>query len=1850
MTSDDANKGDTVVADRLKLTSKSSDNPSWRIVTEPAIGQARQSCHHYIAYRSATLVSHSAGSTLKEYKGEDGTLVTSLVPLPEGKDMPPVVRIHAEDLYIYSGDTFDFPGKTVILMVKRLFVVPGNSSEPVTFLVKGADYPASPYNDKDEGPQGGTGDNGRDGDADHNITKARDGYQGGQGQTGLPGGEAGRFFFCGQVISLCGADVVIKIAAIGGKGGQGQRGGRGGTGGKGPYTGWHQAEDSINGGNGGQGGRGGTGGAGGHGGTVVIRQLPVTAYPVGTHSVTFDAVVTGGEGGEGGPGGYGGFGGESGTYQTGGPGYYPIDVPCNKGASGGEGDTGYKPSESGPIGHKTVRKIDPLTLDPTTPPSIAALISSKLPLGPFASLLDPFFMQMVLQRLLFEYELLYGSQYDLSDVNTAPAVGSPRYNFDDTSRWLTGMSESLSVLDNKYEDAVWPEGGWSVSENKYVQLTDQTFKTDTSQSADLRSDETKDFWNSTTQKNGRATFLTAFKDLAGFSFHDNALQARDLYQQTFRYIPRINFNMETFEHATAALQQIEDARGAYADAIAQGDAQKDAIRASIQEMDIIDSHKYEDRAKAKEAINDAIKWTEKWRQDLEKKKADVKSSISLVFALAVGRFVCTEVEKVIGAAATCMMFTAGSAARTVKTGNLLSVGNAGASAVNSNDLQIILEIDDIDSSLDGDKLQKEIGDRANVELAAKTVRLLTVEESKFRALCDSYFNGAVTRGARQAFEDLLSTAKGYHQSLIAYQRTILSQAQVESRLAQAADAKGRAERQVDLSEPSISVLYQYYDIVYAMQKARVMKLYHDSIRVITALKLERLNVVDQLIHLGSWQNVSGQEFNTQIITKLADNIDDLRSGFAYHSASIFKPSKTLTAVSHPWLFGGVLQPDGTFSKRTGVVKPFSIDITPETALEYLDIDLTMYSHVRLVECWIVLKGAVRNLQEGESIDVNETDETKWPEIVISTVFSRKFTVTSGYREVTVDGVKGKEPAGHDFEMDTSDLLSSYRYDPKNPQITHSASKLVDPRTRMVYLGDGTYCPLQTPLTVWNVYWNEDLINTSNVTGIQFNLEIHANSAQAVHNNMLYAALGNDDDELAPDFQDSPVLSPNASILKLPTSDFPRVEVIEEQVDAPLNLSLTQLPSGQDTLFDPVSGITVFPVLPGTWRPWVARTVRSIAIRATTNLGLRNGNERGFEAVHSFMRALTPTGYTTRRTLGSTAIRGLNAISPDIDVRTQYLLNNPRHLRALSASRDAVDSVVSSVDSVQTSDRYNTLHTVAQVDEGHSGIVGGAVELQNAGDLFQDAAGGVRHRALVYLFSSFGQGSLFITGQHRDSLNKLTEAKDRLEYCLIHEDEISKDAITFFQGGGNLKDVDVRLGKNSIIRFADISVRYEGIRKDIIVLSATAATTSVHVLVGLNQWMMRYDPRRPHEIIFVNVLQGEHNNLFFDVGNLAAGEHLMALSWRLMVLKVKAERTGVDLDTIIKNEAPYLAQAQSWFRYIDAPLRPYVVRKSRLGSRVEFDRRETIDHEIKSLSLIQKPEVMLANLTGQGMPTSERPPSVTLNDFVLYPGDYATPGSNSTLAGNSPVSTISTHQLSEMRRRVEQELGDFMFNDPTRTQFKQDTDKVIDGYIKSLADVKRTPQALYDEITREPNYLIDVRDVVRKSFVTGIATQVTGEVRNLAAFKSMSPSSLYRLVMDTMECHVHTPLIDRGGLVESYARLKLIGKVATVSPAEVGQLLAQSTQEVSTKSAQYLATQAATAAARKLDPNDPNTETAIEKAERLENEAREKYEEAKATETENTDLDTIVKDPQGAHDTADKDKDAVEQQLEGLRNV
>jgi hypothetical protein len=458
------------------------------------------------------------------------------VSIPEGASVSNNVMIFAEELVLYRGSKFEWPSKNVTIFARRIIIAPrygetlaSNDEHFVKFDCSGTDATDSYANQSSTAATNGS--DGENGSRSGNTTAGVNGTNGKDGGSASPGGT---IRVCAQLLTLVpeAEDKTLRLVSKGGNGGRGQQGGKGGKGSNGvKHNGVinypiHQRADASN---GGDGGSGGGGGDGANGGLIDFCRL-VASVPMASsrfRSVPLSTDVQFGINGVSGTGGDHGPAGEAGYV------YYVFYMSAHsyRGKGASDGSCGTTPTTN---------------TSTHSAGTVRAVSYNAASLGAWALCISPALLQMLVQRLLFEYDVLFGNFFD---VEPGQNKSLERLRFERSFSWLMSLNDDIKKFETSADLAF-----------KYTPSKPDTPAEEKNQEEALRA-----VFGGTTWQHDRQ--LISARRIARISFDKLCslggdelppIPSVDSYDQSFRLVPNVGISIKRLEQAAKAMESVKE--------------------------------------------------------------------------------------------------------------------------------------------------------------------------------------------------------------------------------------------------------------------------------------------------------------------------------------------------------------------------------------------------------------------------------------------------------------------------------------------------------------------------------------------------------------------------------------------------------------------------------------------------------------------------------------------------------------------------------------------------------------------------------------------------------------------------------------------------------------------------------------------------------------------------------------------------------------------------------------------------------------------------------------------------------------------------------------------------------------------------------------------------------------------------------------------------------------------------------------------------------------------------------------------------------------------------------------------
>ncbi|KAF1982273.1 hypothetical protein K402DRAFT_424709 [Aulographum hederae CBS 113979] len=1674
--------------------------------------------------------------------------------IAQGNDTQKNVQIHAEDLVIYRGTYIDLPSKKLTIFARRIIIAdPPSEKAPlgevpseeatehdmpksvwdagainkVTFDCSGRDgvEPPNPPGDQPEGHPGGTYKSSVW--ADPKSYGPETGPEGTNGTQGDNAKDGGSVFICAQIVHQCTkatGTVGLSILCRGGDGGRGQGGGRGGKGGHGldrelNHDHHDEFADLTNGGAGGKGGDAGVSGSGGSGGMVCVRSLPVAEadpeFPVTQPCflpVAILAEVNPGANGPSGDPGHGGDGGDRG-YASG------------YGNKGPEGPSGDVPTNSyvPPYG---LTYVDDLEARRTITPPVMPKPNLEdeddtareedavrpPPIGYYALCLNPAFLTMLVQRLEFEYQVLFGSYFE---VLSHGGKTLERLRFEESFAWLTCLYDFLKICSSEqFKDPPPPE----------------RFKSDT-----LNHELWTNFkpnWDSPHQTKTREIFFIAFDRLSSFGARKlPPSPATDTYGQSFQYIADTGFSLPELQKAVRNLLRAEQRRADLAAALArshsEGTQAAEELKNFQKYINDIDSTRKTACEKV-ESTREEVDNLKKKDGEYQKVLEELTTELEILGAPGTWGtgFSCQTIMPIVSAIGACLMFTP-AASGLVLAGNLLSVGSsasgvfstvsAAGGLVDKNALQT--EFHSIEAGLSDEAITERLGSLADPTSTTTSLKVVIMLRSRFETLVQRYYPGHASAHVRATFDRFVDAAQAVNNAILAHEQAKVAQAQVEAYYTQAMIGHDVLENDGDAVAGTKTQIYmQIYDETCVRHQALLIRWFFDAIRVISALKLKATSLSRSLIKLGSWNNMDARFFNDIVLPQLQEEARQLRrlDNADWKEATTFKGS--ITCKDYPDVFG--YDED---HQKLREMEPFVFQIMPENC-KLFGIDPESHYNVRMKHCRAVLVGARLKDESG-------------PDLAISTeiIFTGRFQVLTGRtREVKSRNGSATVPLVLDFDIDRTRTGSRYKYDRKNPRNWTPDSEGESINPRMVDLGDGPPRPVQSPLARMLIWWNTQDVDTSKVTEVY--LEFDA----------VYGSVDHKD----PEPRNAALLMSVPSTVQYPLPPSEPLPLFARGRSAHEHHTIVTF-GLHDRALAFWKGLRIPVRRP---RVYSVNNRRGNQVAALTSLAVPHFQKR-VPAPADWRLAMAATG---------------SSPSEKVD----NIIANPDSFAFVNGRKYLYEGINNTFNKLPPEDRFKTILSSGVSSDHHEGLVAARISLSD------EQSSRIKYDKVTVLacLKSLPFGATGLTKRHTANIKALKTPKDVYWYLEKHDSEIKRDEAAALAAGG--EDIDsFRLGEFAVVGLNDFRATKFG---DVMILSCTAVTFSLHSVEGLVNWNIAHDPNKKEMMLF-NWGMGRHKSSFLEMVNQVTQEPLFGRAFKDWPITHEALRTGQSVEALIEKlpeeEKAEMKLSRARWAYIDVMGLVGAIYRSWTGPNTAGDKINTRElgpytDEDALLAMLKDTDfAQLAAETGPDVKRSHHPGGYYINENSVMLEGSAVPGYTQAIFADGLLALLEPAQSVLLETSCQSFFGAEFANKTTQTAFATAIRTLLDEHYdaevaKLPADARAIPAKIKESIMNSLEFLIEAQTLTREHFVSKFQSQLIDDLRlSDPVLGSVTRTELLRITNEAIDAHVHIPLLRAGGIVDRYADTQITQKgLKQYTSAEVTALIAAAANEEAAASA------------------------------------------------------------------------------------
>lgn len=1741
---------------------KSTDKDNWTRM----YGQVTK---HLIAYRAVTLMPSAC--PLPAYEG------TVRIGIPDGKAVTHSVRIHAEDVYIYVGTRFSFPSKVVTLTARRIIAVAHSTlgSSSITFDLAGDGYrfPGDSHETlTTRANDGGPGKNGDYTDSFWGKPAYTTSTPGGNGDPGKDANaemaDGGSLFIHAELVNRTTVDVAIIANVRGADGENGQSGGNGGLGGSGfssttrfgaPF-GWHSLQhnilDASNGGNAGAGGRGGQGGKAGTVCFIGSQQTSPRFTAPTNENIAFGKP---GKGGSAGDRGGAGAAGEAWVWQ-------PINDDKYNGKSASEGakaDNGHDWDETRKLPEQALQLEDfgheQLALKAKDP-------SWKCPPWIYM-LLDATHLSMILPRLKFEYQLVYGSQYAYNDgdhfLPTDPTTAGKRDEHD-----LSGTAFAESC-------------GWFLKRvtllEANMQPVDESPQEKTVMSAlKEQHEKSSDKWID--HASSRKLVKDAFDNFRGVC---SAGKGLDLDGEALFCIPDPTLSLAALKATIDDLKVIESGQAYIRAELDNAQKTVETLSVKAESLSTFVGDYTAKVTRIKQDMKTTYELILAKRTSVNEKRRTAVEELDSFWSGLSHQFSCADVTAVMSAVATVLMFAQPEIGALYKVGSALSVGSAASGFASkiktgrgTEDKDLIGgQILGVGENISSDDLQPAIQAKsqtiASLSGADKEyVNAVAVERKAFNDLVDKRFPRSTSRKARHALDDFLSAAQDLHNAVFRYNQYAVQLYQLSVDKEQKEEQLNILRASPDVSTAFLDLLNTFYSMTAAAQKARAMRMVFNAVRACNGGFLQRSTLLDPLVKLGTFENVSASELEAAFLTNLKADVDIYRHKLGTQTPTPpFGKTLIFSVKNEAWSemfadFRKVLKvPNPRYDANIPSAEPKELRFhQTDILVDYEGWDSNWYD-VRLHEFEVFLPGVVNK---------NATKDASTKTVGVSVALAGSITV------------RDENHLDHYFEVDPKGAYVAYNYaDPANLVSTtstpgHEGSVL----EKFNFIPDATTYPnakfeafsrpMRSPATKYTISIDADTYDIKALKEIKLVLWISVR---------------------APTIQTLFVHAQPAAVTPLA-----RVHPLQPLHHSENHIAIRPMFAGDVSRF------------------------RKFLIRVDAVRPMRNRYTPASERADRFIRTSGfRTNYTTYAPFAKSAYGAAIPGKSRADT-ANAILQNPRDPVIQRFVRNSVANAYATTNALEPAERYTKQFLDAVTDtKGHHAQTSGFQPQENAHRWAQTEEGA--HRS----FDAWPQKSIVCTPYWAA---KIRQADDMIGCINLNVKQIKKETETYFANGGSLKQCYVLLGACSLVAIADVVTWRDG---KMTYTMAVAGTTSEHPLAGVNLWVFGAHDDRPGEAFYYNLLIGEHRVRMSDQANSALGPHLMALTWSLAQEYEKADSAGIDRETWLVDNRPELYKAVKLMESADRFLPATVWLQEKLGNNTKAEL-YVVQPAANADALVVWNGLSAKDIhNGRStslVPTKELP-GVSIEGFDVVAGDTVNIQDTSA-TGDSAALVMSDQQKAIIRDKIDNLIRTNGTAAKRKALRKEIETKFAAELAASNLDVKQLPATLFDQLLTATPAGVETEFLLRERLLKGLPS-VLGSISNNAAFhgSSISHGELATAVRQVGDRMVVTDMLDYGALCEKWGVNAI--QPSVIKGLESTDVDAQLAATVAKEVSDSAAVQALKDKLSHIKPTDPNREAVerqLEAAEQVKEDSvqdREKAQELKDTKNDSGEANDVTRE-------------------------
>jgi hypothetical protein len=527
-------------------------------------------------------------------------------------------------------------------------------------------------------------------------------------------------------------------------------------------------------------------------------------------------------------------------------------------------------------------------------------------------LVDPVQLMMVVQRLLFEYQMHYGTQTMVTTKSPDTIQGK---DFVQSFAWVGTIAQSFAKADS--------------------------VTTSDAMSKELRNQA-----------------VTALAQLTRTMQHH-----LDLYGNALNEVEDPSIALRDVLADITSMDDIEAIKTRLSSILADIEQKADAIReTAIKLKDDDDTFLTRVNQQAKD-IGSQYQVIEQCTRDVSSRKDALVKGLEKFWNDAKGYFNgCEGWQNVLSAAGSVMMFAGPDANAEYAVGGTLSVGASLSSmrfGTDPNDPTIsgdVIERKIYMIESDVKDLQFEITKKYSDSLVMngpdpKLLTTIITERNNFVNLCDSYFDPRKIHGiegTKSLFDDFINVAQNSKVQIQNYNKLVVAYLKLkEDHVINAKSFDLLRTTNAQLNAPELDLFYAFFTQAYARKKASTIRRLYQGVRAYNCASMKKSDAFDVMSQLGSFDNVNSDVLRTAFMSTLADEVRTLHSFVSTNPRVTFTGIMTMIdAKTHPFLFKQFVK------QRSFLYYPFI-----QRRSEDLGMEMEWYD-IRIIDFRIFLDGAV----------------------------------------------------------------------------------------------------------------------------------------------------------------------------------------------------------------------------------------------------------------------------------------------------------------------------------------------------------------------------------------------------------------------------------------------------------------------------------------------------------------------------------------------------------------------------------------------------------------------------------------------------------------------------------------------------------------------------------------------------------------------------------------------------------------------------------------------------------------------------------------------------------------------------